>query len=437
MSRKTWIGNAAAVKQISTITVGGTWLSTETATLTINTKDLVLTLVGDEATTAVATALKEMWMAASRLDGTGTTDATSNAGGQQFGEFSEVTATVSGSVVTLTANRPGVPFVVTVGETSTSGTLTLATPQAATGPNFWNNTDNWDTTTVPVDDDVVVLKDSNVSILYGLPNGSLEVTFEHWMSYVGEVGLYVINTTDPAKQYYEYRQRYVRLDDSGTGTNIAHSWGMGEGFGSPLINVRHTAVKNSHVVYNTGRPHPSRVGTKSLNICSTVNTSTLNILNGSVEWGAQDGQTSAFVAVAQTAGDSRGVNGLHTTGVVKCNGGQMLIGGTPTIFSVDVRGGVLRMEGQTGTISTLTTHKSATTIYASTATITSNFVIGTFDARPSLDAFTVTNGSVVYIGGTYLDPYQRSSSEVLLACEPTECTVLLGGGPGNTLTIAP
>ena len=46
------------------------------------------------------------------------------AGGQQFGEFAEVTATVSGSVVTLRGNTPGVPFVVSVAETSASGTLT-------------------------------------------------------------------------------------------------------------------------------------------------------------------------------------------------------------------------------------------------------------------------------------------------------------------------
>src|SRR6185295_4333942 len=87
---KTWTGNAAAVPQISTITVAGTWADTETATLTVNGKALVLTLVGSESTGNVATALKEMWMAGSRLDGSASTDATSNAGGGQFGEFVEV-----------------------------------------------------------------------------------------------------------------------------------------------------------------------------------------------------------------------------------------------------------------------------------------------------------------------------------------------------------
>lgn len=439
MARKTFIGNAAAVKQIVTITVGGTWLDTETATLTMNTKDLVLTLVGNEATTAVATALKEMWMAATRLDGSGTTDATSNAGGQQFGEFSEVTATVSGSVVTLIGNKPGVPFVVTVAETSATGTLTLATPQAATGPNFWNNADNWDTLTVPVNDDTFVLCNCNVSIQHGLPNGSLEGAFEHWMSHTGEVGLPAINITDPAKPYHEYRQQFVRLDESGTGTDIAHSWGMGDGAGSSLINVRHTGVKNSHIVYNTGQPHPSRRGTKALNLCATVNTSTLKILNGSVEWGAQDGQTSAFVAVNQTAGDSRGVNGLHTAGaIVNCDGGTMLVGGSGAVALINVRGGTTRLEGQTGTISALDIYSGATAVYASSATMSSMTVFGagTFDARPSLDTFTVSNGATVYAGGTYLDPHRRSLSAVNIFCEPTQCVVLMGGNSANGIGLS-
>jgi hypothetical protein len=53
-----WTGNAAAVQQIQTITIAGTWLSTETHTVTINGKQIVVTLVGDETTSVVATAIK-------------------------------------------------------------------------------------------------------------------------------------------------------------------------------------------------------------------------------------------------------------------------------------------------------------------------------------------------------------------------------------------
>lgn len=441
MATKTWIGNAHATRQITTITVAGTWLDTETATLTINTKDLVLTLVGNEATTAVATALKEMWMASRRLDGTGSTDATSNAGGQEFGEFSEVTATVSGSVVTLTANHPGVPFTVSVAESSAGGTLTPATPQAATGPWHWDNADNWDTGTVPANDDIVVFRDSNVSCLYGLPNASLEVTIQQHMTYTGEIGLHRINRTDPSKPYNEYRQRYVRLDDAGGGSDIAHRFGIGQaGIGSRLINVRHATVKCSPVVYNTAQPDPNRPGTYALNICCSNNTSTLSILNGFVDFGTQDSTTAAFVTVRQTAGTSRGFNAMHTTGArVTCSGGRMVIGGTGAISIIEAKtGGSIRVEDQTGAVSSLDIYDKSTIEYTSTATITTLYVYGggTFDARSTLGDFTVGGSVQIYAGATYLDPQQRTAPVAFtLNCEPDEATIKIGGGINSQLAI--
>jgi hypothetical protein len=442
----TWIGNAHDVKQISTITVASTWLDTETATLTINGKDLVLTLVGNEATTAVATALKEMWMASTRLDGTASTDATSNAGGQQFGEFSEVTATVSGSVVTLTANRAGVPFTVTVAESSASGTLTLATPQAATGKMFWSNGDNWSGGSAPSSDDVVMLMQSDVPIRYGLPNGSLEVTFNHYMTYTGEVGLPVINITDPAKPYYEYRQRFVRLDDAGTGTNIAHRWGIGKtlspnGGGSPLINVRHTTVKNSHVVYDTGKPLTSRLGTKALNIVSSTNTSTLNIVNGSVDWGSADSTTSAYVDIKQSGGDSVGFGGVHTSGaLLKLVGGQMLIGQSGAIQEVQVHGGNLRAENQSGTIAVMHLH-GGTYEHASSGTITNLNIYNKaiFDARFDAGDFTVTGAELYTEAGLkYLDPYGRTQAPSNFHINgPLSADLQFGNSIDDAMTVVP
>ncbi len=108
MATVTWTGNAHSVKQISTVTFAGTWAGTDTVTATINGKDLIVTCGTATTTTALAaTALKEAWEAATRLDGTGTTDSTSNFGGQEFGEFAEITASVSGSVVTLIGNKAG------------------------------------------------------------------------------------------------------------------------------------------------------------------------------------------------------------------------------------------------------------------------------------------------------------------------------------------
>lgn len=418
---KTFIGNAHDVRQISTITVGGTWLDTQTATMTINGKDIVVTLVGDEATTAVATGLKNAWMSATRLDGSGTPDATSNVGGQEFGEFSEVTATASGSVVTLTANEAGVPFVVTVSETSAAGTLTPATPQAADGKMFWNNADNWDTGTVPANDDVVRLIYPDLHIRYGLPNNSLEVTFDHYHSANGEIGLPAINIANPAKPYKEYRQTHVRKDDAGTGTNIADRFGGGQaGTGSPLINIKQSTLKGSPIVYNTGQPLNSRPGTYAINLCYTANTSTLEILNGSVDFGSQDGSTSAFLTVKQTGGNSRGITGLHTANSeLHVSGGSMVVGGAGAITSIFSRGGTLRLENQTGTITTLNVLGGIVEVI-SIGTISALFEdAGTFDAR-NATGFIVGDGDVH--GGRFLDPHRRMqiNSSFEVAIEPSD-----------------
>lgn len=409
---QTWIGNAHDVKQIDTITVAGTWAANDTVTLTINGKDIVVTIGSEVTTTQVASAIKNAWNASARLDGSGSPNASSNAGGQEFGEFSEAVATSSSSIVTITANTSGKPFTLAVTEATVGdGTATEATSQAATGKHFWNNLDNWDTGAAPVNDDVLVFRDSNVSCKYGLPNGSLEVTIQQYQTYTGELGLPRVNVDNQPKPYFEYRQRYVRLDDAGGGTDIAHRFGIGQGgTGSPLINLRHTAVKCSPVVYNTGTPLGNRPGTKALNICATVNTSTLNILNGSVDFSSQDSQTTAFVIVNQALGDSSGIDGLYTVGAVaQVSGGRMLIGGSGAIATIYARGGTLRLQNQTGTITTLQIHGPGVVEYESTATLATLYLFsgGTFDARPAQAAFTVSNAGV-YQGAKYLDPYART-----------------------------
>lgn len=445
MATKTWTGNAHQVRQISTVTVANTWAAADTGTLTINGKDLVVTIgTGGDATAAVATSIKEAWMSATGLAGTtnGTYATTSNFGGQEHGEFAEVTATVSGSVVTLTANTPGKPFTLAVTQaTLGSGDLTLATPQAATGKHFWNNADNWDSGTVPADNDIVVFRDSDVSVKYGLPDSTdLEVTIQQWNSYTGEIGLPRINLDNPNLPYYEYRQRYVRLDDGGSGTNIAHRFGIGQdGLGSPLINLKHITVKCSPIVYNTGRPLDSRPGTKALNICCTANTSTLNILNGSVDYSSQDGSTSAFLTVTQANGDSRGIEAIHTTSAgISVSGGTALIGQAGAIAVVVCYGGTTRIENQTGTITAVNVQNDAVLQYASTATISAlTMQGGTFDARVDAGGFTITSTDV-YRGSRFLDPYGRLTVGTIfrLYYEPSN-DLQLGAAPGASISITP
>jgi hypothetical protein len=113
-----WTGDAVAIVQQDTITVGVTWIQGETITLTINGKDLVVT-VGSSVTTAnVATLLKEAingdtltdTTAACSPKGTGYTISAPVGGGPLIPEFAEVTAEVSAAVVTVTGDTAGKPF---------------------------------------------------------------------------------------------------------------------------------------------------------------------------------------------------------------------------------------------------------------------------------------------------------------------------------------
>lgn len=443
MSTIQWTGNAHSVKQISTITIANTWAAADTCTITINGKDLVITCGSTTTTTAlVATAIKEAWMAAGRLDGTSSSsNATSNFGGQDFGEFREMTATVSSSVVTLVAVTAGKPITLSVAEnTAGSGTATLATPQAATGKWYWNNIDNWSGGAVPVNDDVCVFKESDIPCRYGLPDGTLEVTIEVWRSYTGEVGLPAINRDEASYPYPEYRQRYVRLDDAGTGTNIAHRFGLGQdGMGCRLFNVKHSTVKCSPIVYWTGTPSAERVGTKALNICCTANTSTINIVNGSVDISSQDGSTSAFADITQTAGDSRSVTGLVAAADVTISGGTMLVGGTPALDAVKCRGGVLTFEGQAGTITTMHVLNLGTILMNSTGVTVTTLAVfdtGTFDARGNAGGFTLGT-TTIHKGGKFLDPYRRTTigSAFKLAYDPAP-ELQFGAEAVNTITVS-
>lgn len=437
-----WTGNAAAVRQIDTITVADVWTANDTVTLTINGKDLVVTIGSMTTTAQVAQAIRDAWNATSRLDTEGATDASSNFGGQEFGEFAEATASIDDdatSVVVITANRAGYPFTLSVTEaTAGTGTATETTTQAATGPHHWNNGDNWSSGSAPANDDIVVFKDNDVPCLFGLPNASLEVTIQQWQSYTGSIGLPPINRWNQSKPYTEYRQRYLRLDDAGTGTDITHRFGLGqEGSGSPLINLKHLTIKCSPIVYNTGTPQIP--GVKALNICCTATTSTLSILNGHVDWGTQDSGTSAFTTIKQTNGTSRGINGVNAAAnTTTMSGGTMTIGGSATLGTVSVYGGILRMEDQTGAITSIFIYDSGTVDYASTATIGTELVIlgGTFDARANVGPFTISAGGAVYKGGRFLDPYRRmsSSSNLVLYFDPSP-DLQFGASPSSAITI--
>lgn len=469
MANKVYVGNAAAVKQIVNIEVGGTWAGTETPTLTINGKDLTVTLDTDVLTANVAELLKNAWNANSRLDGTATLDGTSNFGGQEFGEFSEVTASIDpddSDILVLTANRAGVPFTVTATDNSTSGTFTLTTPQAATGPNHWDNADNWQTeggggTTVPANGDTVIFRDSTVSVKYGLPASILNVTFVVYQSFSGQIGLPEVNTENASKPYDEYRARYVSIgDDGATDDANTHIFGLGEGVGSPLINITQVnqdttpnGLTTSAVIYNTGTPQIS--GKKALNLLINnegLPGGSITVNKGSVHLGFIDSSNKSQYATLNVnyttsqASDANVSLENHVGNLtINQNGGTLLIAepGTQSLTgnrTLNISGGLctIRDLSTSGTVNC--TLLNSRIIYNATKTIAA-LIVGTgatFDAEKDSRAFTITDCDL-YQGASLLDEFARgtyTNGIDLNRCGIDDVTIRVGNNRRLTLGTA-
>lgn len=340
MAEPVWLGTALAIAQVDTIVVGGTWATSETATISSNGNDLVITLGSNVTTADVATAIANAINATSALDGTGTPDATSNVGGQQINELSEVSATVSGSTVTVTARTAGKPFTISVSETSTSGTLThTSAATAATGPNHWDNADNWSTGAVPVSTDDVVIDHRGLSdILYGLNQSSVALnSLTITNGFTKSIGLTEINSDSASKKYAEYRPTYLSIQ---TGSLSIH----GDGSGSPRIKIDlGSATATTCDIESSGRASTTESDGPNMPAVLLKGTNAANILRvtkGDVGFAYLDGE-SGHLATLHCGPDS----GAR----VRCGDGVDL--GNATIT---VSGGTLDIDSQTGAGSSIT-----------------------------------------------------------------------------------
>lgn len=206
-----WTGNAQDVRQVTTIAVSGTWATADTATITCNKKSVTVTLGTPVATTDVAAALAAAINATSATDDL-VSNETRNVGGQEIAEFTEISASASGSTLTLTSATPGVPFTVTRSEATVgSGALGAVTQvTAATGRNWLSNADNYEGGSLPVDNDTLYIDTGSVSILYGLDYfraNSVDLNVVISNDWLGQLGLPLQNVAG----YVEYRGRWFQF----------------------------------------------------------------------------------------------------------------------------------------------------------------------------------------------------------------------------------
>lgn len=353
---------ALATKHADTITVANTWATGDTVTITINTKAFVITIGTLVTTTQVATTIKEA------VNGSDLTDTSASCfpsiddgGAQGIEEFAELTATSSSAVVTLTANTAGVPHTITCTENTVgTGTATLANSIVASGPNYYNNVNNWDEGSVPAAADDAYVDNDDESILYGLSNAGATLTsFNVGASFIGEIGLPKENDNG----YTEYRGDYLAIDAS------AINVGRGDGPGSGRLKINSGTVQTAIEVIKTGGA--VETGLPAFIWKGSHASNTVSVKDGSFGAAVYGGETATIATLNQSGGSVFVGSGITLTTVLKSagsyvgnhpsgatittftnSGGDATLFGAGVITTLNVTGGLVR-SNLTGTITAM------------------------------------------------------------------------------------
>lgn len=335
MATKIWKGTAVDIAQVDTLTVSGTWAAADEAGLIINNNRLALTVGSSTASNEIAELISNAVNATSAT-GNLANDETRNLGGQQIPEFTEVTASYSAGVVTLTGNTRGVPFTMTEEVTTAStGDLTLATVTSATGKNWFNNAANWDTNTAPVTGDKLIFTDSDIDCLYGIEQGVAvtNVTIQIDASYTGAIGLPKRNSIG----YDEYRQRYLEITTADTDKGVII--GSGPGAGSSRLKFDFRCSDAKVIVVTASAPAANEKA--AVDIEGGGGTMELRVYSGTVAVGALGANAPSLSALeigyeSDQRADAYVYLGTRTTvTTIKKNGGELymdMASGTVTLM---------------------------------------------------------------------------------------------------------
>jgi hypothetical protein len=365
-----WIGNATAVRDTYVVTVGGTWATNDTLTITGNGKTLVTT-VG--STTTVAGVTDDVAKAYSSQTATDTTSTyLPVTGGRGIPEFAESTAVSTSTTVVITATTAGKPMpTLTVSKSSASGTVSIAHTVTATGPNHWDNTANWSTGAVPVTGDDVII-DRPISILYGLGQSAVtlsSLTITPRFDGSCSLGL-------PVRSPYGYEEfRATELAIGATTVTITS--------GSGLIKINFGSVQMATTVYATGSSTDS--GRQACQLRGTHASNVLNVI------GTGTSNTAAYVSFAENGETA-------TVATVRQDLGTLVIGeigtGTVTLTTVNKNGGVLYLNCAATTV----TNVSGDAYHGGSGNITTVTSYGGTWYDPTATTYTTLtlNNSAVY-----------------------------------------
>lgn len=437
MATRRWLGAAAAVKDVYTLALSGTWTAADVITLTINNVDFVLTIGTDVTNATVATSLKQAFNGETLTDTTYTFSPNLTNGAQGIGMFAELVATVSSTTVTFTARTAGIPITISAARTTaSSGAISFTHATTATGPNYWDNTDNWSGNTVPVDNDTVVFDSGAVDCLYGLSTGIQPAATTVTLGYAGKIGLPEINTSGgTALTYSEYRTKFLTFDDNSVTNTV--TIGGGSGDGSSRLKFDFGAGQTALTVLNTGSTGGK--GDPAVICKGTHASNAFNVQNGSAGFGyiAGDSTTIATLRVGTDANSSASVTS----------------GADCTLTTIVLSGGSLAVNSNTTTTTqyagTLTQYAGAPAtlrVYGgkyvdrSTSTIGTELTVGSvgvYDRSGDNRSKTVTPVIQLFSGSQFLDPNASityTAGFKTNGCRLADCKVDVGSG--RTFTVA-
>lgn len=398
MGKVHWIGNALPVKQVYTILITGDDATT-TYKVTINGK--AVSILGTGSGVNPTAAALQAALAASTIP-----------------EFREVTWTVTTATVTGTAVVAGKPFTALGAVSGGAGTVTDTSVTAATGPNFFDNTANWDTGVLPVSTDDVYFDLSVVNCLYNIDQNAITLaSLNIPASYTGTIGLPLVNSGG----YYEYRNRHFKI--SATAVNI----GYGAGSGIAFLDLN-TGTNQTAIVASLGRAQNTTAPTFLWTGSHTGNS--FELLGGSagVAYYAGDTARATFNIGGSSPSDCTLVVGAGTTvdGWTQSGGTTGLAAAVTTITKT---GGQLTLLA--GAVTTLNNY-GGLLILNSTDTVTT-LLIGTggnVDFSQDLRAKTITNPIQVYKGATINDPLNVAVHTGIapIGCKITDVTLTVPFG---------
>jgi hypothetical protein len=321
-------------------------------------------------------------------------------------EFSELAAAGVGAVgaytgMTLTQNLAGRPTTISV-STSGAATFSIANTVAATGPNFFDNSQNWSGGSAPANSDTLVFDNGSIDCCYNINSSLTGVTLNINPGYSGKIGLPFINSSGSVT-YAEYRTTSLTLAGGTAVINAPNINQCNLAFGANTTSIR---------VLSTGQRLSSQIPV--VLITGGNGSSELDVSKGDVATAFYQGTTANFPVIktgyiANALTDVTLLCGSGTTlATITKNGGNVTVSANATMINQDISGGNV----------TLTDSVTATTInvYAGTLNLNTVGTVGTINLYGSSTltadgdprAKTITNNIGVWSSGVTVTDSQKS-----------------------------